>query len=372
MIESTAGGYRLAVDGEEVDCQRFERLVDRGRVLLAAGEFDRAAVSLGRALELWRGPPFEVLESWSPGQIEAARLGELCRIAEEGVLEARLQLGDHRDVVPVAEARVAEEPFREHRWALLALALYRCGRQAEALRALKRSRHTLVELGIEPGSELAALESAILRQDESLLAPPAPPAIADHCPYKGLASYDVVDSDGSSAVPTRSQRAWTASPRTPCWSSPARQAAASRRSCAAGVVPALRKLGHTAVVFSPGTDPDAAMASALATCDGSPVVVVDQFEELFAAADGATAGAGSFCAKLASYAVERAPVVVTVRGDHVASLAADSSFARLAERGMHLVVPLAGDSLRQAIEGPAEQAGSEARARAGRSARARL
>ena len=87
------------------------------------------------------------------------------------------------------------------------------------------------------------------------------------------------------------------------------------------------------------------------------MVVVDQFEELFAAGDDTATGVSGFCAQLAGYAIDRAPVVVTVRADHVASLAADPSFARLAERGLHLVTPLAGDSLRQAIEGPAQQAG---------------
>ena len=118
---------------------------------------------------MWRGAPFDVLDGWSPGRIEAARLEELRRTAEERLLDARLESGEHRDVVAIAEARVAEEPLREHRWAILALALYRCGRQADALRALKHARRTLVEqLGIEPGAELVALEAAILRQDESL------------------------------------------------------------------------------------------------------------------------------------------------------------------------------------------------------------
>jgi hypothetical protein len=115
------------VRGDDIDSQRFEQLVERGRLLLAAGEFDRAVVGFGRALELWRGTPFELLESWPPGQIAAARLGELRRTAEESLIEARLHLGEHRDVVPIAEARVAEEPLREHRWALLALALYYAG-----------------------------------------------------------------------------------------------------------------------------------------------------------------------------------------------------------------------------------------------------
>ena len=195
-IETTAAGYRLTLPDEEIDSRRFEELIDRGVSLAATDEFDRAVVAFGRALELWRGPPFEMLDGWSPGRIEAARLDELRRAAEERLLDARLESGEHREVVAIAEARVAEEPLREHRWATLAIAFYRCGRQADALRALKRARQTLVEeLGIEPGAEIVALEQAILTQDDALLVTPEPRAIADHCPYKGLASYDVEDAE---------------------------------------------------------------------------------------------------------------------------------------------------------------------------------
>ena len=92
----------------------------------------------------------------------------------------------------VAEARVAEQPLREHRWAILATALYRCGRQADALRALKHARHMLVEqLGIEPGAELVAWSRRSCPGRVTLLAVPAPPTISQHCPYKGLVPYDV-------------------------------------------------------------------------------------------------------------------------------------------------------------------------------------
>jgi hypothetical protein len=129
-------------------------LIARGQVLAGDGECDRAAVTFGRASALSRGAPFDVLDGWSPGRIEAARLGELRLSAEERLLDARLAAGEHRDVVAVAEARVAERPLREHRWAILATALYRCGRQGDALRALKQARRTLVEeLGVEPGTD---------------------------------------------------------------------------------------------------------------------------------------------------------------------------------------------------------------------------
>src|SRR5207248_8788441 len=90
------------------------------------------------------------------------------------VLDARLAGGGHHDVAAEAEASVAEEPFRERRWAILALAQWRCPRQADALRSLHLARQTLSnELGVEPGPELVALEDAILRHDPSLAAGPA-------------------------------------------------------------------------------------------------------------------------------------------------------------------------------------------------------
>lgn len=358
LIETAPAGYRLAVAGEALDTWRFEELIQRGRLLAAAGEFDRAAVACGRALELWRGRPFEVLDGWAPGQIEASRLAELRRAAEESVLEARLHSGEHREVVPIAEARVSEEPLREHRWALLALALYRCGRQADALRTLKRARTTLVEqLGIEPSAELVALEAAILRQDETLLAPPAPPTISDQCPYKGLAPYDVDDTETFFGRDGEIDNCVERLHMNPLLVVTGPSGCGKSSLVRAGVVPALRRIGRDVALFQPGSDAEAAMASAVASCDGAPVLVVDQFEELLAFDDESGTRLRGFCARLAEYATDIAPVVITIRADHVAALAVDPDFAQLAERGLHLVTPLAGDGLRQAIEGPAELAG---------------
>ena len=80
VIETTTAGYRLTVADGDFDCHRFEELIARGRALAADGECDRAAVAFGRALELWRGAPFDVLDGWSPGRIEAARLDETAAV----------------------------------------------------------------------------------------------------------------------------------------------------------------------------------------------------------------------------------------------------------------------------------------------------
>jgi DNA-binding SARP family transcriptional activator/WD40 repeat protein len=356
-IETTSGGYRLVAGGDELDTERFERLVERGGVLAVGGDSERAAIAYDRALALWRGAPFDVLDGWPPGQIEVARLEELRRSAEERWLDARLAIGEHSDVVATAEAKVAEEPLREHRWATLALALYRCGRQADALRSLRHARHVLVEqLGIEPGAELVELEAAILRQDESLAAQREPPAAAEHCPYKGLAPYGVEDTEAFFGREGEVAACLGRLRSSPLLVVTGPSGCGKSSLVRAGLIPALMRAGRAVAVCVPGSDPDAAMTAALSSVDSTPVLVVDQFEELFTLDDGGTRG-GAFCRRLAEYAATCAEVVVVVRADHVASLVADAEFAALAEQGLHLVPPLVGDALREAIEGPAALAG---------------
>ena len=196
-IETSAAGYRLTTPPDEVDAHRFERMARRGAELLSLGEYDRAAYVSGEALALWRGPALRELEGWDTGRIEAGRLEELRLDAEEVRLDAALRAGRHREVLAEAQSRAAEAPLRERRWALLALAQYKVGRQGDALRTLRQARQTLVgELGVDPGSELVALEQAILRQDPSLVSAAAPPEPSSACPYRGLVPYDIEDSEG--------------------------------------------------------------------------------------------------------------------------------------------------------------------------------
>jgi predicted ATPase/DNA-binding SARP family transcriptional activator len=173
-IRGEAGGYQLTAGPEEIDARRFERLVEEGRRARVSGEASQAAEMLREALGLWRGAPLADLayESWA--QAESTRLEELRLDSAEELIEAELALGRHREVVPEIEGLVATEPLRERPRRQLMLALYRCGRQAEALEAYQDARRTLVdELGLEPGPELRELEAAILRQDRSLLVEPA-------------------------------------------------------------------------------------------------------------------------------------------------------------------------------------------------------
>ena len=148
---------------------RFERLLGEGRALLAEGEAERAAETLRTALALWRGPPLSDFASEPFAQGEIARLEELHLAALEERIEADLALGRHAELVSELEALVREHPLRERLRAQLMLALYRSGRQAEALAAYQQARRMLAEeLGLEPGRRLQELEGAILRQDAEL------------------------------------------------------------------------------------------------------------------------------------------------------------------------------------------------------------
>src|SRR5207244_516967 len=171
-LETVSPGYRLAVAPDALDLARFEELAQQGRAALGVGDASDAAQALGAALALWRGPALADL-AWEPfAQTEAARLEELRLAALEDRIEADLALGRHGPLVAELEHLIVENPFRERLRAQLMLALYRSGRQAEALAVYQRTRRTLVdELGIEPGESLRQLEQSILAHDPALDAP---------------------------------------------------------------------------------------------------------------------------------------------------------------------------------------------------------
>ena len=169
----TAGhGYALDVLPGEFDLDVFEELVERGRGEMAAKDPVKAASSFREALALWRGPPLADFRYRDFAQGAIARLEERRLVALEDRIDADLALGRHPDLVSELESLVAEFPLREQPRALLMLALYRSGRQAEALATYQDARRLLVEeLGIEPSAELRDLHRAILNQDASLAAP---------------------------------------------------------------------------------------------------------------------------------------------------------------------------------------------------------
>jgi len=177
VVVTRESGYELKLDPERLDARRFERLVAEGRSALAAGDPKRAVAAFEEALSLWRGEPLPELADAPFAQREIARLEDLRVAAQEQLIEAKLALGGHSEVIGQLEALIAEHPYRERLRAQLMLALYRSDRQADALQAYQDARRTLVEeLGIEPGERLRELERAVLAQD------PALHVVAEHQP----------------------------------------------------------------------------------------------------------------------------------------------------------------------------------------------
>ena len=176
VLQTRAPGYLAVVDPGQLDLDRFEELLTTGSDAARSSETPgRRGPSLRSALELWRGPALADFAYEPFAQAEIARLEELRLTAVERRIEADLALGKDAELIGELEALVARHPLRERPRAQLMLALYRAGRQAEALDAYQQARRALVdELGIDPSPALQDLEKAILRQDPSLALAAAP------------------------------------------------------------------------------------------------------------------------------------------------------------------------------------------------------
>jgi DNA-binding SARP family transcriptional activator/outer membrane protein assembly factor BamB len=181
-LETRPPGYLLHVEPEELDALRFERLASEGRRALSLGAPEPGAAALRAALALWRGPALPEFAFDAFAQAETARLESLRLAALEDRIEADLALGAHAEIQGELVGLVALHPLRERLRGQLMLALYRCGRQADALAEYRSARALLVEeLGLEPGDALQRLELAILTHDPEL-ASPRPAADAPAAP----------------------------------------------------------------------------------------------------------------------------------------------------------------------------------------------
>ena len=168
-LETRGGGYQLTLAPESADLQRFDRLRADGRRALDQGRYESAARDLREALALWRGTPLAEFPAEPFARTEAARLEELRTAVLEDRIDADLELGRHAGLVAELEALVAHHPLRERLRGQLMLALYRSGRQAEALAAQRSFRELLAgELGMEPSPALKELERRMLQQDATL------------------------------------------------------------------------------------------------------------------------------------------------------------------------------------------------------------
>ena len=175
VIATEPCGYALCVAPDDVDVSRFRALVRSGEGAVRRGDAERARGLHTEAVSLWRGDPFPGVAPHSGLANQAVRLKEEYLSVLEARIAADLAAGRHGDLVPELEALVGEHPYREKMWGSLMVALYRSGRQADALDAYRRVRHLLLEdLGLEPGGELRRLEMAVLNHDPVLGAPLTP------------------------------------------------------------------------------------------------------------------------------------------------------------------------------------------------------
>jgi predicted ATPase/DNA-binding SARP family transcriptional activator len=166
ILVTRGQGYLVELEDDLLDARRFERLVENGREALGYERFAEAEARLAEGLSLWRGPALAGLTELPFARDEASRLEELRLLAVEGRLQAQIALGRHADAVPELESLVREYPLRETLHAHWMRALYRAGRQADALAAYRDARRVLQEeVGIEPGAELEALHRAMLNQE---------------------------------------------------------------------------------------------------------------------------------------------------------------------------------------------------------------
>src|SRR4051794_21542043 len=369
-------GYALTVPRDAIDALRIDVLAARGRALLTSGRFEEAARELAAAVDLWRGEPYADWPDAPFAEVERRRLGQVHAGAVAGLIEARLQLGAHAEVLPQLDDLVAQDPLREDWWRLLMLALYRTGRQADALAAGRRARALLAEeIGAEPGPGLRAMEAAILAQDPALDAPsrtapgpgphdasPAPGA----CPYKGLAVYEAADAPlfhgRERLISSLVARLVDAPVLVVSGPSGAGKSSAVR----AGLVPALAGGGLPGsqswrpVIVTLGLAP----VDALAELTGHPspaepvLLVCDQFEELWTPGID-PAERTAFLDAVAGLVDDGIVVrcVVVIRGDHVGRLAEHPVFTERLASAFALVPPLAEAELREIVREPARFVG---------------
>ena len=389
-VVTTAAGYRLRVRPDELDAERFERLVEEGRIELTAGRPQQTVRLIRRGMAMWRGPPLANLadEPFAAGEI--ARLEERRVAAIELGVEARLEVGHHVELVAELQRLVDEHPGRERFACQLMLALYRCGRQAESLEIYSRARAALIDsVGLEPGPELRELQAAILRQDESLRPRPvvpgqlllgrgagrhgAKPAGPDgsasvRCPFKGLAPFDADDAAYFHGRDSLIARLATrlAGPSLLGVVGPSGSGKSS--VLRAGLLPALRDgilpggERWAQFVMRPGRHPLAELTGLLdADVDerNPVIIVVDQFEETFTVCDDEVERR-AFVDALISATRSRAArwvVVIALRADAYGRCAVYRELADMLAANHLLVGPMTGDELRRAIEVPAERAG---------------
>jgi WD40 repeat protein/DNA-binding SARP family transcriptional activator len=380
LLRTRRGGYVLELDPEQLDAAKFERLLAEGRSLLAGGDHAGASARLREGLALWRGPPLVDLGAVEDVQPEVRRLEELRLLAEMERVDAELALGHAAEMVAPLEQLTQQAPLQERLRAQLMLALYRSGRQAEALAAYREACALLRgELGLMPGAELRELEHMILHHDAGLGADRSepPPPVALLCPFKGLAAFEGSDADFFCGRERVVSELIARLAEWPLVGILGPSGIGKSSLLRAGVLPALRagalpgSAGWRQVLLRPGEHPCAELERAL----GGPehevladlgvqeriVVAIDQLEELFTACRQESERR-EFLERLAAAAGDdqrRILVLCTLRADFYGRLSPYPAFAELLSRSHALVGPMDPAELREVIERPAARAGLE-------------
>jgi basic membrane lipoprotein Med (substrate-binding protein (PBP1-ABC) superfamily)/DNA-binding SARP family transcriptional activator len=387
LIVTRPPGYLLEIERDAVDAWRFERLAREGRRLLEAGEGEAGRAALAEALGLWRGPALAdfVYEDFAGPAIE--RLDERHLEAIEALAAAELEAGHPAEVIHLLEGAVREDPLRERARELLMLALYRAGRHADALRTYDALRIGLAdELGVDPSPPVRALYDRILLHDPTLLlAAQAAAGPEVRNPYKGLRAFtetDAADFFGRDDLVEQLLDALREGRRLVALVGPSGSGKSS--VLAAGLVPRLREGALEGserwhiVRLAPGASPlreAAALGVGLGGRGGSPdpaaapagagaghpgLLVIDQFEQLFAVAPKKERD--EFLATIAqTVAGPAAPLrfVLALRADFYDRPLLHPAFAAVFTSSVVNVVPMTARELEAAVVEPARRVGVE-------------
>jgi DNA-binding SARP family transcriptional activator/WD40 repeat protein len=356
VLHTDAAGYRFLSAPDELDVEAF---LDRLAHARAADDAVTAIGAYDAAVAVWRGEPYADFPEAPFAAVERVRLTELRLLAEEERTDIALALGQAPALIPELERRVSAAPYRERGWEQLMLALYRSGRQADALASYRRVAMLLDEdLGVDPGPALDDLQRRVLQHDEGLLHPSAPVAVVsahstDRCPYAGLAPYDLADSDIFVGRERLTAGLVGLLAEHPIVVMAGGSGTGKSSILRAGLVPAL----HGGAL--PGSAAWKVIVRTPTELAGDPAVadliVVDQAEELFTTLDSS---AREFVAR---HLVDRSwrgeRVVLGIRGDFYARLTEVDPLDAYAQEATLLAAPLRADEVRRVVTEPAARLG---------------
>jgi DNA-binding SARP family transcriptional activator/basic membrane lipoprotein Med (substrate-binding protein (PBP1-ABC) superfamily) len=383
LIETRPPGYLLNVPPDAVDALRFQRLVREGLAALRAGEVAGGRPKLEGALAAWTAAPLAefAYDDFAQGHIRS--LEELRSDALESLAGVHLDQGHIDGARDFARQAIAADPLREEPRRVMMLALYRSGRQTEALRHYGDYQKLLgEELGIEPSEHLRELEERVLLQDPTL--DPQAPAHTAGNPYRGLRAFSENDADMYFGRESLVAEVLEKLDRDSGFVSIVGPSGSGKSSAAqAGVIPVLRARGDTVVLFTPGPRPLWELATALdragfgsratllrrferdpsslaSMISRRAVLMIDQFEELFTLAEPETAARFS---ELVATAVEEEEsplrVVATLRADYYDRPLSLPSLAGVFSNSVVSVKPMTTQEIERAVVEPARAAGVE-------------